>query len=262
MAIRLDRGFPRVHAPAPGWGYWMTSADAVGTTRFYLGMALLGLGVAVAGFSKTFLVPALSGTFQAPLVVHLHGAAAFSWVLLFVVQPALIQRRRYDLHVRAGALGAIIALVVPATAIPVGLYVVERDLAAGLGATAVSGLLGVVTASLIFLALVIAAIALRARPAVHKRLMLLATIVVLWPAWFRLRHWFPAVPRPEIWFAVVAAYSLVPVAMLRDRWVEGRVHPVWWFVGVPIVAEQAAEAFLFDTPLWRAVASSLYAALT
>lgn len=159
-------------------------------------------------------------------------------------------------------MGALIAVTVAGTAVPVGLYVVERDLAAGLGATAVSSLLGVVTAMTAFLGLVVAAVAFRGRPAVNKRLMLLATIVVLWPAWFRLRHWLPDVPRPEIWFGVVAAYSLVPIAMLHDRLVEGRVHPVWWFVGLPVVVEQGAEAFLFDSNPWRALASKLYALLT
>jgi hypothetical protein len=61
---------------------------------------------------------------------------------------------------------------------------------------------------------------------------------------------------------VAAPYSLVLIAMIRDRLAEGRVHPVWWFVGVPIVIEQAAEALLFDTTIWRAAAAALYAILT
>lgn len=229
---------------------------------FFVGMALLGLAVALAGFSKTFFAPVVAGTFDAPLVVHLHGAAAFAWVLLFVLQPTLIRAGRYEIHVRSGAIGVFIAFAVAMTGVPVGIYVVERDLAAGIGPAAVSSLLGVVTAMTVFLALVAAGVAFLSRPAVHKRLMLLATIVVLWPAWFRLRHWFPDVPRPEIWFGVVAAYSLVPIAMVRDRFVEGRVHPVWWWVGLPVVGEQATEAFLFDSSPWRAIASALHSMLT
>lgn len=229
---------------------------------FFVGMALLALAVALAGFSKTFFAPVVAGTFDAPLIVHLHGAAAFAWVLMFVLQPTLIRAGCYDIHVRTGAIGAAIAFGVAITGVLVGLYVVERDLAAGIGPGAISSLLGVVTGMTLFLALVAAGVAFRGRPAAHKRLMLLATIVVLWPAWFRLRHWFPGVPRPEIWFGVVAAYSLVPLAMLRDRLVDGRVHPVWWCVGLPVVAEQATEAFLFDSSLWRTIASALYSTLT
>ena len=45
-----------------------------------------------------------------------------------------------------------------------------------------------------FVALAIAAVLLRRRPDWHKRLMLLATMVVLWPAFFRFRHLMPFVP--------------------------------------------------------------------
>lgn len=226
-------------------------------TWFYVGAALLGLVVALAGFSRTFFMPLGAGEFQAPAVVFVHAGAAFSWVLLFVLQPGLIRLGRYDVHVRTGAIGAVLAVVVAVTAVPVALYAVERDLTAGLD-FAVSTLPGVFTSMALFLALVIAGVLNRHRPQTHKRLMLLATIVVLWPAWFRLRHWFPGVPRPEIWLAVVAADALIIVAMIRDKLVEERVHPVWWFVGLPVIAEQAAEALLFDTPPWRAVSRVIY----
>jgi hypothetical protein len=236
----------------------MRSRQVSATPHFYVGMALVGLTVVIAGFSKTFLAPLAAGAFRGSAIVYLHGAAAFGWVLLFLAQASLIRTKRFALHARAGFAGLVLALTVAASAVPVGLYAVDRDLRAGLGATAVSSLVGTVTAMVIFLGLVAAAIAFRRRPAAHKRLMLMATIVVLWPAWFRLRHWFPGVPHPEIWFAVVAPYSLVPLAMVRDRLIDGRIHPIWWFVGVPVVVEQAAEALLFDSAGWRAVASSLY----
>lgn len=230
-------------------------------TLFYVGAALLGLAVALAGFSKTFFLPLGAGEFQAPAVVFVHGGAAFAWVLLFVLQPSLIRLGRYDVHVRTGAIGAVLAVVVAVTAIPVALFAVERDLAADLD-FAVSTLPGVFSSMALFLGLVVAGVMNRHRPQTHKRLMLLATIVVLWPAWFRLRHWFPDVPRPEIWFAVVAADALIIVAMIRDKLVEGRVHPVWWFVGVPVILEQTAEALLFDSPPWRAVSQALYGLFT
>lgn len=47
-----------------------------------------------------------------------------------------------------------------------------------------------------FTGLVAAGLINRRRPEVHKRLMLLATLLILWPAWFRFRHFFPGVPRP------------------------------------------------------------------
>lgn len=88
--------------------------------------------------------------------------------------------------------------------------------------------------------------------------MLLATIALLWPAWFRFRHYFPHVPNPEIVFAIIVADSLIIVAALRDRIVERRIHNVWLIGGALLIAEHIAEAILFDTPGWRAVAHALY----
>ena len=229
---------------------------------FYLGMALTGLAVVLLGFSRTYFAPMANGDFQAAAVVHLHGALALGWVLLFVLQPSLIQAGRYDIHMRTGLLGLALAVATAITAVPVALLAVERDLASGFGPGAVSSQPGVLTSMTIFLGLVLVAAAFRRRGAVHKRLMLLATIVVLWPAWFRLRHWLPGVPDPQFWLGVVAADSLMLAAMIRDRLVEGRVHPVWLWVGLPIFVEQTLEAVFYDAPLWRSVATFLYETLS
>ena len=227
--------------------------------RFFIVIALVALAVALTGFAGTFFLPVAQGRFAAPPIVFVHGGLAFAWVLMFVIQPSLIALGRYDIHARTGLLGLLIALALALSGPFVGLVQVERELAAGLGPTAVSGLVGVFTSLGIFLGLVVAAVALRGRPDFHKRLMLLATIVVLWPAWFRFRHYFPDVPRPDIWFGVVAPDCLMLAAALRDRLVHGRVHPVWLWVAPPIVAEQFAEVLLFDSAPWRAVAQALYA---
>lgn len=242
----------------------LARTDAAPRGGFYVGMALTGLAVVLLGFSRTYLAPMARGDFQAAAVVHLHGALALGWVLLFVLQPSLIRAGRYGVHVRTGLLGLAVATATAITAVPVALLAVERDLAAGFGPGAVSSLPGVLTSMAIFLGLVMAAAwaAARGRGAVHKRLMLLATVVVLWPAWFRLRHWLPGVPDPQFWLGVAAADSLMVAAMIRDWRVEGRVHPVWLWVGLPIFVEQTLEAGFYDAPLWRSAATFLYEALS
>ena len=88
--------------------------------------------------------------------------------------------------------------------------------------------------------------------------MLLATIVVLWPAWFRFRHYFPSVPRPDTWFALVMADSLIIVAWVWDKLRNGKIHPVLKYVGLFIILEQSFEVVAFDTPLWRDIAKWIY----
>lgn len=225
---------------------------------FFLIMSFVGLLAAIIGFGKTFFLPVANGTFNAPFVIHLHGALAFAWVILFVFQPALIRSENYRLHQYLGVLGLLIAAGISVTMIPAGIFVVDRDLNQGLGEFAYSSLLGVVTSGILFLTLVLAGIVNRKRPQTHKRLMLLATIVVLWPAWFRFRHYFPSVPRPDIWFGLVLADSLIIISWIWDRIRNGSIHPVFKYVGTFIIIEQSMEVALFGTPAYQSAAKWLY----
>ncbi len=186
--------------------------------------------------------------------MHLHGAFAFLWIILFVVQTALIHFRKYYFHQLLGIAGLLVAAGVYITMVPVGLFAVEKELALGFGVTAYSGFLGILSSGLLFFSLVVAGIYYRKKGAVHKRLMLLATIVVLWPAWFRFRHFFPSIPHPEFWFAIVLAYSLIVVSWIWDKLKNGKIHPTLKYVGLFIIIEQTFEVLAFDSPPWRSVA--------
>jgi hypothetical protein len=90
---------------------------------------------------------------------------------------------------------------------------------------------------------------------------MLATIQLLWPAFFRLRHLLPIIPKPEISFALILAYSPVLVAALRDRWSYGKIHPVWLFVGPAVIIEQSIEFALFDQEPLRSLGRWIFAIL-
>jgi uncharacterized membrane protein YozB (DUF420 family) len=236
-------------ALAPGWSFFQC-------------IGLVAIAAAFIGFGGTFFIPMASGRFHAPPIVHLHGLLAFAWLFLFLFQATAIRNRRYRLHRKLGMFGAGLAVALAVTGVAVGVYATRRNLLAGGGATALSGLVGVCTSMTMFLALVAVGVSLRRHAAAHKRLMLLATILVLWPAWFRFRHYFPAVPRPDLVFGVLVADSLIFISMLWDRITFGRVHPVLLWTGLAIFVENLLEVFLFDTPAWRAVALWLYATLS
>jgi hypothetical protein len=228
---------------------------------FYLAMAWLAAAAALAGFSTTYFIPMAGGAFAGPAVAHVHGLLFFTWLALLIVQISLVRRRNLRLHRRLGLVALPLAAAMVVSGTMMGLHAVGRDLAAGAGEVAYAQLIGVLTAMLIFLAFVAIALAMRRRPDWHKRMMLLATIAILWPAWFRFRHFLPWVPRPDILLAVVVADSLVLVAIARDALSFRRVHPAWLIFGLGLIAEHVAEALLYDTPAWRAAARFLYAAL-
>jgi hypothetical protein len=151
-----------------------------------------------------------------------------------------------------------LAIAMALSGVAVVVYAVRRDLAAGIGDFAYSQLIGVLASMTIFVGYVAAALWTRKQPDWHKRMILLATIAVLWPAWFRLRHLMPWLPRPDILLAVIASDSLIVVAMIRDRLKFGHIHPAYWIFGLGLIAEHVVEVMLFDTPLWRATARAIY----
>lgn len=229
-------------------------------TLFYAGFALVGLLVIGLGFGVTYALPMARGTFSAPWFVHLHGASALGWVLLLIVQARLVRTHRTPLHRRLGQIGLPLALLVCASGIATALWAAQRDLPQQ-GTAATSSLGGTVSGLTLYLLLVLAAFLARRKPDWHKRLVMLATIQVLWPAFFRLRHLLPAMPHPDVWLALVLAYTPILIAALRDRWLYGKVHPVWLYLGPALVTEQSLEFAWFDQGLSRSFGQWIYALL-
>jgi hypothetical protein len=226
-------------------------------TAFYSGYGVVGLLVIAFGFGLTYGAPMVRGDFAAPWFVHLHGMASFAWVLMVIGQATLVKAGQTQFHRKAGRSALPLAMFIWAGGIATATWAAERDIRA-IGTAATSALAGTVTGLSIFVMLVGAAIATRKRSDWHKRLVLLATIHLLWPAFFRLRHWLPAVPDPEIWLALALAYSPILIAAARDRWKFGKVHPVWLVVAPVLVAEQSIEVLFFDRGIQRAFGQWLF----
>lgn len=183
----------------------MSLAARKKTNPFYLFLGAVAFLAVNIGFLTTYIRPSLQGSFRAPAIVHVHGAFAFGWVVLFWIQTFAVRQRNFRLHKTLGFSGILLAAGIVVTLLPTGLFQVEKDLSRGMGETAISAMLGILTTALVFALLVNFGFVYRKKPKIHKRLLLLATIVLLWPAWFRFRHYFPEVPRPDIWFGVVLA---------------------------------------------------------
>lgn len=230
-------------------------------SQFYRVAAIAALFVAIVGFFLTYALPMSRGTFEGPSSAHVHGALLFGWLILTIIQTQLAAYRT-ALHRTIGWAALVLAPAVAASTIWIGHEGATLGLDRGDGPIAISGFLGSVTSPLIFLGIVLAAIAKRRDLQWHKRLMVIATVAILWPAWFRFRHFLPGLPNPEITLSLVAANLPIALAMLRDRIRFGRVHPAYSWFGLGLVAEQTFETFAFDSPAWRTAAGVLHSALS
>ena len=223
---------------------------------FYSALALAGLAVALIGFTPTFFLPSVRGEFRAPPIVYVHGAFAFAWLLLFVAQTQLGRLRQLRAHRRLGYVAAGIAGGVVISGIAVGLWATRRDLAAGEGDLARGQFVNILLELVVFGGLVLAAVRKRRDREWHKRLLLLATISVLGPAWFRFRHLFPAVPNPLVTFSLLADAVLL-VVIGQEVVTRRRLHVAYWTIGPLMVAVHLAELFLSQSRPWLAAARIL-----
>jgi hypothetical protein len=142
---------------------------------FFVGMAILLCVIVFIGFSPTYFG---AGLLRAPLpspILHFHGAVFTLWMLLFLVQSALISARRVAWHRSLG----VVAFCLPPLMIVLGVIAAVD----ALGRKVSIGGLDPATSSAIpllgiaaFTIVIFASWRTRRKPDSHKRLILLATI--------------------------------------------------------------------------------------
>jgi hypothetical protein len=224
---------------------------------FYIGMALTTAAIAITGFAPALLDPAGR---KAPLTwaVAAHGALFGTWFVLFIAQATLVQAGRLAVHRRLGYAGAVLAVLMIVTAYPTMIATARRgfDLSGDLNNSpgGVRGMLVFQLGDLVsFALLVAAAVWQRHRPAVHKRLMVLATVGGLMPA--AVTHLIghsPALRQIEAPIILVPLIILYFAPAVRDRWSTGRMHPVslWVAVGL-LVRDIVLGGLIGPSTAWR-----------
>lgn len=165
----------------------VSPAQAPFRPSFYLVMTLVMAFLVFAGFGMTYWFPLATGSFPpAPPVVHLHGLVFSSWMILLVVQAALVNRRNLTLHRSLGTWGiahATAVLLTGALITLLGIGGINRPTVAPafldamfLSFAAVSGFCLLFTLSMRNVR----------KPEIHKRLMLFAILPILPPGINRL----------------------------------------------------------------------------
>jgi hypothetical protein len=242
---------------------------------FYLSMAGIFALIAVAGFSRTYLLPTVMNRFDGPAMLHVHGFLFFAWTILLAWQSGLVRRRRVDAHRAWGMAGVSLATAMVFTAIVLVVRALEFSVA--LGNVDRTRVLAIVPLSQIalFAAFVAAAIVSVRRPETHRRLMLLATVNLLPPAVARLFGVVLARPnagRPNI--ALVSAENLafavsltaalvvdllIVVAIVRDWRTRGRPHHAYVVGGACMLLVQVLRKPFAHTGLWHWITDGLLA---
>jgi hypothetical protein len=223
----------------------------------FLVMAWLLFATAVAGFAPSSAA-ILSGRTTVPLVVHVHAACMFSWLLLLVTQASLVATGRLRLHQTLGVASFVVAPAVLAAMITVTIVRYGAMSDAGYGDVASDILLLQIRSIVLFPTFFIWAIATRrTTPDMHKRMMLLATLVLIDAAIARM-PWLPwNVTRTS--YDIVHGYLLLVLApaLLFDLIRLGRVHRAYVIGLALLLPWMVATSFLWDSPGWLRTAPLL-----
>jgi hypothetical protein len=229
-------------------------ATAGAERRFYGGMAIAIIAVAILGFARTyFLRPLLPVPTPAPPaltnLVHLHAFLFTTWVLMLFLQTRLVAAQRIDLHRRLGIIAAGVAVAMVGVGALVALHAVIRGVAP-FGMDPHRFLIVPLVAIALFAVFVVAGVrARRGDPQAHKRYMLLGTIALLPPAVARWALLFGLGPPVVLG---VAMLFLVPL-FVWDWKVLGRIHPVTLWGGLAIAVSGPLRLLVARTDEWVAV---------
>lgn len=202
--------------------------------QFYLAMSLLMLALVTYGFSHTIGPDLLHShrLIRTMVLLSIHGAVFYAWMIFMVVQAALVRSRHIRLHRLLGWFGAADAALV----ILMGLWASFHQPAPF--ALEMVGVLSMAS----FGIPVGLAIRWRKRPAYHRRLLLIATAVLTNAAFAR----FPGSHLPGHFF-YVGTDLLIVMGIAHDLWKERSVHIIYRYaMPILLVAEIAVLI-----PAWR-----------
>jgi hypothetical protein len=232
-----------VAVPASRTAWWRKRA-------FYIGLPMAMAVVVFLGFAPTYYLRASYGTAGtlAPLY-HVHGFLFTCWMLLLMLQPALVAARRTDIHRRIGRLGMGLAAAMVVAAFAVTLDLGRRG-AAPPGVPPEVFLIVPFSTLVVFPALIGSAFLWRRTPETHKRLMLIGTLELVPAGFGRFPALFPYGPfgyfgMTDIFLVAILAYDLVT---------RHRIHPATLWGGGFLVASQVGRVALGGTETWQAFA--------
>ena len=213
----------------------------------FLALTVLMYGFVLIGFWPYWRTAGVT-TPPRPWLVHVHAAVFTGWMALLLAQVLLVRQRQVQLHRRLGRvgiacgvlvflMGMAVTAVAPAAHVLRGEWTLDR--AAGFVIYPAGDMV-------LFGTLFAAAVYYRTKPEIHKRLILLATVALMFAPVARWMGPRGAVPLLLVWL------SPAFIVMAADWYQKRRVHPALLLGTAWLVIGFARVAFEHN-PGWLAV---------
>jgi hypothetical protein len=215
----------------------MTPLQRLVNKYFYFAMSLLIAAIVVSGFRITVNANLLHPSIPRPLILWFHAAAFTGWVAFFVFQSALVRTHNVKLHRYFGWFGAALGIaMLPlgiATSIVMGRFDTYAEHLPDADAFLIVPLYDM-AAFAVFFGL---AVLWRKKPELHRRLLFIATCVLLDAAFGR----FAYIYTHGLFFPCLD--SVILLGVLRDLYVNRRIHKTYAYALPPLVVVQALVTY-------------------
>ena len=227
--------------------------------HFFVGIGAWCIVLAIVGFVPSFQAY-FAGEFDIPPIVHVHGALMMSWLVLYTTQARFAARGNLRRHRRMGWLATGLAAAVW---ISMGVATVAalRHYAPDEAPFLVKPLLIQLGTLAVFPVFFVGAVLARRQADWHKRLMTLATFVLVQAALDRM-HWLPGLDLPGFWETGVRGYVLLLLPLFAfDLATLRRIHPATLLGSGLIVAMHGVVSFYWADEGWNQLARHVWMGL-
>jgi hypothetical protein len=215
---------------------------------FFVAMAFLFLIISVAGFVPNYL-DMYAGTFPIHWLAHVHGALMTSWLLVFITQTMLAANGRLKFHRQLGQFSVVLGALIWISMWAVSIRVLIGDnppVDSILFDVLLTEFYGIALFGLFFTW----GILVRKNGAAHKRLVFLATLVLIQAGIDRI-HWLPmfGIGYPLVFFLYLD--SMVVALFIYDLIVLKRIHKITCIGALLYAVVQSTVVILWGSPGWH-----------
>ncbi len=224
------------------------------------GFIYWGLGmllVALLGFWPSYFSPIMDATFNGPVkLIHWHAAFTFSWLLLLVIQPLLINLKRVAYHQLLGIFGVLIAIGVIYTSFMVQVQFMQHYFSLNELVHAVMVPFFRLVTLLVFTICFILSMLIKDR-SWHKRLIFLGSFAILEAAFARVFLNYTDVLELSGLYGALTHIGVMAVFVIWDRLELGYFHVVSLWGSIIITVIIFGTAPIAETQWWSEMAQSI-----
>ena len=216
-------------------------------------MSLLFAVIVVWGFSRTINDNLLHATVPRPYLLWIHAAAFSTWVVFFIAQSSLVRISKVSWHRLFGWFGAGLAAVMVPLGVAVAIVMARFD-TVRLQQKGADAFLAIPFFDMMAFGVLIAlAIDWRKKPEFHRRLVFIATCMLMDAPFGRFDFLFDH----SLFYLCIDL--LIALGVLRDLVVDRRVHKVYLYALPALIVGQNLTIYLWrvNPPVWRVVSRTI-----